>query len=235
MSTVEGFRNIVRDGIILYLDAANPNSYVSGSTSWNDLSFDKLSNGVTLYNSVGFDSNNAGSLVFDGANTYTRTNSQFALPEKITFSCWVKIGPQTQSQTLIGDFGQSSTLGYIWIFRASSNSNTLGFQYSNGSTAQSISTNSFFLNFNDVWVNVTLTVDYVDNGVLRVYRNGVLLNGQFLTTPQIPRTLFKYFGSYGPSANEINGNLSNVILYNRILSIDEIRQNYNALRARYRV
>jgi hypothetical protein len=29
---------IVTDGLVLYLDAANPKSYVSGSTAWNDLS-----------------------------------------------------------------------------------------------------------------------------------------------------------------------------------------------------
>jgi hypothetical protein len=236
MSTSQGGPgNIATNGIILYLDAANPYSYVSGSTSWNDISFDKISNNVTLYNGVGFDSNNVGSLSFDGTNTYTRSNIQFAMPQQITFSCWVKIGSQTQSQTLIGDFGQSSTLGYIWIFRASSGSNTLGFQYSNGTTAQSISTSGFFTNFNNVWVNVTVSVDYIDGGVIRVYRNGSLLNGQILTTPQIPRNLFKYFGSYGVASNVIEGNLSCVLLYNRILSNSEVLQNYNALRRRYGV
>ena len=29
---------IVTDGLVLYLDAANTKSYVSGSTTWNDLS-----------------------------------------------------------------------------------------------------------------------------------------------------------------------------------------------------
>lgn len=29
---------IVTDGLVLYLDAANPQSYLSGSTSWNDIS-----------------------------------------------------------------------------------------------------------------------------------------------------------------------------------------------------
>ena len=235
MSTAQGGPgNIVTNGIILYLDPANPYSYVSGSTTWNDISFDKISNNVTLFNGVGFDSNNAGSLSFDGTNAYTKSNVEFAMPQQITFSCWVKIGPQTQSQTLIGDFGQSSTEGYIWIFRGSSGSNTLGFQYSNGTLAQSISTINFFGNFNNVWVNVTVSVDYIDGGILRVYRNGFLKNGQFLTTPEIPRNLFKYFGSYGPALNVIEGNLSSVLLYNRILSNAEVLQNYNALKSRFR-
>ncbi len=29
---------VVTDGLVLYLDAANQYSYVSGSTSWNDIS-----------------------------------------------------------------------------------------------------------------------------------------------------------------------------------------------------
>ena len=224
---------IVTDGLLLYLDVPNTRSYPGSGSSLIDLSSDNLSNGVTLYNDVGFDSNNLGSLVFDGVDTYTRTNSEFDLPEKITFSCWVKLDGQNLSQTLMGDFGQSNTLGYIWIFRASSNSNTLAFQYSNGTQFQSISANSFFLNFNDVWVNVTLSVDY-DAGILRFYRNGSPFGGnRTMTTPLPPRSLYKYFGSYSTNQSILNGNISNIMIYNRILSETEILKNYNALKNRY--
>ena len=39
---------VVTDGLVLYLDAANPNSYVSGSTTWGDLS--RGGNNSTLTN-----------------------------------------------------------------------------------------------------------------------------------------------------------------------------------------
>jgi hypothetical protein len=38
MSTLSGGPNVVMDGLVLWLDAANTKSYVSGSTTWNDIS-----------------------------------------------------------------------------------------------------------------------------------------------------------------------------------------------------
>ena len=57
---------IVTDGLVLYLDAANPNSYVSGSTSWRDIS--RGGNNGTLVNGPTFNSANGGSIVFDGVD-----------------------------------------------------------------------------------------------------------------------------------------------------------------------
>ena len=57
--------NIVTDGLVLYLDAANPNSYVSGSTTWVDIA---AGNNGTLVNGPTFSSANGGSLLFNGTN-----------------------------------------------------------------------------------------------------------------------------------------------------------------------
>ena len=50
---------IVTDGLVLYLDAANPKSYVSGSTLWNDLTINSnngvLTNGPTFSSSKSSD------------------------------------------------------------------------------------------------------------------------------------------------------------------------------------
>ena len=59
---------IVTDGLIFYIDAGNPKSYVSGSTTWYNL-IDTVTT-ATLINSPSFDSSNAGSIVFDGVNDY---------------------------------------------------------------------------------------------------------------------------------------------------------------------
>ena len=57
---------IVTDGLVLYLDSGNPNSYTSGSTIWNDLT--NINNNVNLINGPTFDTNNGGSIFFDGTN-----------------------------------------------------------------------------------------------------------------------------------------------------------------------
>ena len=56
---------IVQDGLIFYVDAANPRSYVSGSTTCNNL---VSSNTGSLLNDVTFDSGSQGSWYFDGTD-----------------------------------------------------------------------------------------------------------------------------------------------------------------------
>jgi hypothetical protein len=56
--------SIVRDGLVLYLDATNPKSYPGSGTTWKDLSGN--GNNGTLVNGVGYTDANKGSLVFDG-------------------------------------------------------------------------------------------------------------------------------------------------------------------------
>ena len=68
MSTASGGPNIVTNGLVLSLDAANTKSYISGSTVWKDLS--RGGNDGTLVNSPTFNTGSGGSIVFDGVNDY---------------------------------------------------------------------------------------------------------------------------------------------------------------------
>ena len=67
MATIGG-SNIVTNGLVLALDAANRRSYISGSFVWNDISGNR--NSGSLINGPTFDSANGGSIVFDGTNDY---------------------------------------------------------------------------------------------------------------------------------------------------------------------
>jgi hypothetical protein len=65
MSTLNGGPgNIVTNGLVLYLDAANYLSYTSGSTVWRDLSSSNLSG--SLINGPTFNSANGGYIACDG-------------------------------------------------------------------------------------------------------------------------------------------------------------------------
>ena len=66
MSTLTGGPGLVTNGLVLYLDAANPSSYISGSLNWNDLSRSSLSG--SLVNGPTFNTGSGGSIVFDGIN-----------------------------------------------------------------------------------------------------------------------------------------------------------------------
>ena len=61
--------NTITDNLVLYLDAANNKSYVSGSTSWLDLTPNQ-SNSGSLTNGPIFNTGSGGNIVFDGTNDY---------------------------------------------------------------------------------------------------------------------------------------------------------------------
>ena len=67
MAVQHSYGKMVTDGLVLYLNAADANSYVSGSTTWYDLAG---SNNGTLLNGVAYTGSNFGSLVFDGIDDY---------------------------------------------------------------------------------------------------------------------------------------------------------------------
>jgi len=61
--------SIIKDGLVLYLDATNTRSYVSGSTIWTDIS--RVGNNGLLINGPTFSRDGGGSVVFDGNDDYT--------------------------------------------------------------------------------------------------------------------------------------------------------------------
>jgi len=74
--------NIVTDGLVFAVDAANPSSYVSGSTIWKDQTVNQ--NDGTLTNGPTFDSGNGGSIVFDGVDDYEIGNTPTSLNLRLT-------------------------------------------------------------------------------------------------------------------------------------------------------
>ena len=78
--------NIVRDGLVFAVDAANPISYPGSGTAWNDLT-PNLNNG-TLINGPAFDSANAGSIEFDGNDDNIKFNSSINVGNNFTVCIW---------------------------------------------------------------------------------------------------------------------------------------------------
>ena len=87
---------IVKDGLVLDLDAAKLDSYPKTGTSWKDISGN--GNNGTLVNVPTFNSSNGGSIVFDGSNDYVSTN-YITNSTAFTYCVWVS---QVQLVTLIG-------------------------------------------------------------------------------------------------------------------------------------
>jgi hypothetical protein len=82
--------NTVTNGLVLYLDAGNTNSYPGTGTSWRDISGN--SNNGTLTNGPTFNSANLGSIVLDGTDDYVNCGNNSSINitgTGLTLSAWV--------------------------------------------------------------------------------------------------------------------------------------------------
>jgi hypothetical protein len=224
--------DIVRSGLVLNLDSVNSNSYSGSGTAWTDLS--GFGNNGSLINGVGYNSSNFGSLSFDGVNDYVNVpnSSSLQLTNNMTVSIWFM--PFNFSSTRQGLIGRNGLNEYTITLEPGGGISfyfeSLGqpANYYNGASSRA------FGQENNVFQQVTITRDY-DNNIIRIYKNSVQTGTNF----QSLIGLAKPTASSGPTriadanGGYYNGRVSQVLLYNRALSLLEIQQNFNITRSRY--
>ena len=217
--------HIVSDGLVLCLDAANPRSYPGSGTSWYDLSGN--GNNGTLVNGVGYSSDNAGSLVFDGVNDYVNGvhNTQTNITGDITIECWFRVTNTRSDWVRIfgkGEDGTNRTVG-LWYNQASS-----VFLYQRyGSTNMNAQYNS----------TVSLNTWFHMAGTSSSNNHILYLNTVQRATSSSGTTFASSTDPYKVGFGNIHtyhiGNVSNCRIYNRALTAQEILQNYKSTRGRY--
>ena len=228
---------IIVDGLVLYLDAANPYSYVSGSTAWNDIS--RGGNNGTLINGPTFNSANLGSIVFDGTNDYiinnTVSGSGIVNPalydNKISFNVWFRTTSTKNSQYVISTGSQTSSTGICLVINDSGTNEYVEVATTNKRWAIG---NLDFISPN-IWYNICVITD--DNQMY-LYSNGTLITsvggGVSSKSPVFNLlTLGCPNNSLGSSNFTLVGNIASTSIYNRALSPSEVLQNYNATKGRF--
>ena len=91
-------RGIVQNGLVLNLDAGVDASY-DGGTTWRDL---EGGNNGTLTNGPTFDSDNGGSIVFDGSDDYIAMGGDILdISSPFSFFYWCKLGTISNNYTVI--------------------------------------------------------------------------------------------------------------------------------------
>jgi hypothetical protein len=204
--------SIVTNGLIFALDAANSRSYSgSGLTAFG------LVGGYrgTLLNGVGFTSANNGSFVFDGTNDYI-TFDYDIMGSTYTQNIWFKLNVLQPS--LLIDQGWSAAVVH---------SDFVAFYYTNVSP---VFFNASFTFTTNRWYMINL-VRGAD--VKSVYIDGNFIASSNTSDAFDPFWTTMYVGSNAGSLQFLNGNISQIQIYNRALSAAEIRQNYNATKKRY--
>jgi hypothetical protein len=232
--------DIVRNGLVLHLDAGSERSYPKSGTLWKDLSGN--GNNGTLTNGPTFNSGNGGSIVFDGVNDFVQIpynsywdSNVFGTATNFTISCWAKINLFMNWDTLISkaDFG---TLGgwYSANEGAAIWTNATGFQavFSSGVASNPAGSNiiiSYSASNTQKWYHCCFTGD---GTTLRFYIDGIQVGTGLVSS----RSLSVTTSLVGPTMGRrdyLNGQMSMVMLYNRALSPIEIEKNFNATKKRF--
>jgi len=219
MATAGG-PNIIEDGLVLYLDAANTKSYSGTGTAWNDLSGN--GNSGTLINGPTFNSDNNGSIVFDGVNDYVNCGNSVVLNvNQFTANFWVYFNVSATKEILIKNNNTNNGIGPFEIYQAG----TKIAHRINGSGVTGVT--SLVIN---TWNMVTLTYNQVHK---ILYLNTVQENLTPYTTTLSISTGNLTLGAYGNANYPLNGKVAQLTLYNRALSAAEVLQNYNATKSRF--
>ena len=218
---------IVTDGLVLCLDAGNSKSYPGTGTAWTDLS--GSGNNGTLVNGPTFSSDNQGSLVFDGVNDRVDLTSASLLPvgtSDRTIVAFVRT-PTSFSQPFLhvihwGTAATSQAFGLAILANGGVTTHPWASAPSEGTVA--------------VGTDYCLAVSYTHSSTLhKFWINGVSQGSGVArsintgtTEARIGARISTPLEYWGPS-----GRISNVQVYNRALTTQEIQQNFNALRGRY--
>ena len=215
--------SVVTNGLMLYLDAANPKSYPGSGTTWTDLSGNNRVG--TLTNGPTFNSSNGGSIVFDGTNDYATVGTFFNYTN-FTISTWVYPGSTQNTYADIFDNNHTGTQNFVCQQEATS-TNQYAFSCLN---ATNFSKTSVFTLTANTWHHLIFTWN---NSVASVYINGVFGSSGSAANPINYVSPSLRLADWNQTTRAWNGRIGNFSVYDRVLTAAEIAQNFNALRGRY--
>ena len=221
--------NIISDGLVFYLDAANTRSY-SGS----GLTVNGLVGGIggTLINGTGYTSANNGSFIFDGTNDYINVPNGFTTYFKNnnywSVDLWVKLLSQTAGEPVLLSAGP--TIGYYDLFLEVGD-NQIYFS-GGGSYIQNVNvSNTLGYNLTTKYFNIVFIKNGISTGYVYVNSINIPMTGSMSSMPNINEDM--RIGTFKQTGYELHGNIGQVKIYDRVLTQQEILQNYNATRKRF--
>jgi hypothetical protein len=241
MSTVGNWRgpNIVKDGLLIYIDPSSPNSYYTSQlgTTLKDISGN--GNNGSLVNSPTFSTSVGNMFTFNGTNQYINcgNDSRLQITEG-TISVWVNATSGNSSfrgivvkQNAWGLFLYDNVLiAFDWgnyLATGPSFNINAGIR----STGVNLGTNT--------WTNVTMTFSQTIGTALPGPPNNnviIYVNGSSVlttTTLHSSHSASIQFGWGNFGGQYLVGSIAQGLIYNRVLTPTEVLQNFNATRTRF--
>ena len=242
---------VVTDGLVLALDAGDTNSYPGSGTTWYDLSgngYNGTMSDVTITSDghMSFNGQNPGSAVAFPESNISKDPSLYLGDSsgRFTYECWVnKQGehhnPASTARIMSTDVSDYN--GILWYGSSNENHpNKLIFYYDGnvqtGTDLRSSSTLS-----TNTWYHIVCICDAsLTTGNIKIYINGEEdASKNFTNDSDFGKGTSRAFaiGSNTENAVQYNQGLNGYIdicrIYGKPLSVDEVKQNFNALRGRF--
>lgn len=205
---------VVRNGLVLHLDAANPKSYPGSGTVWTDLSGN--GNNGTLVNGVAYSSSDPKCFTFDKTNDYvTGSITPFSAGAAFSSVTWFKVTNNVSEQHL------TNLAPTVQFYVKSGQLNTASYGALSGGIVA-----------NNTWYMAVQTRSADGSAAIYLNANQVALG----TLPSYSASSSYVIGNYVGGGNYwFGGNISVSQIYNRVLSATEVKQNFEALRGRYSI
>ena len=217
--------NIVTNGLVLHLDAANYSCYVGTGITSNS-----LVGGIagTLVNGTGFSAIGGGAFFFDGTNDYINLgNSSVLKPTVLSVGCYFKINTIGAVHVIVGKQGPGAgAASYAIVVQ----SGKLHFRICNSSGTEYNASSDFSDS-----TNYNYALGTYDGSTIRLYLNGASIASSTVGISIGYSDSYPLKVGYYGEAIPVNMNVSVLNIYDRVLSATEIEQNYNALRGRYNI
>ncbi len=217
---------IVTDGLVLAMDAGNLISFESGSTTAYS-----MVGAVTgaLTNGVGYSTQNSGTWTFDGADDWINFGNSLDSLVNLSLECWINPGSQTTSFT--GLISKTLNNSDGWEIRTGFNSSStqtfVQFRYKGDQAPTGVVT----LN-NNQWYHLIATGE---SGSQKLYVNGVVSASNTSSNTPTPNSNNLSIGKLAYSGLYFNGKIPIARIYNRVLTQEEVSQNFNAQRSRFAI
>lgn len=222
--------SIVTNGLVLFVDAANPRSYGGTGTTWTDLTGN--GNNGTLMNmtSDNYSKNKRGLFTLDGINETIRfgTGQNFFPLYNFSMEIWFRSDGTTPTTGTV-----PGLLGFTYGIGILVDTNRLRFRLDNGTSLPLLDTPQSYSFFDSSWHNTVIQATLNSRSI---FIDGSLAATQSFTWSGQTRwpTNTVNLGRDNNDANYyFTGAISLFSLYNRALTADEIRQNYDALKGRF--
>lgn len=202
--------------------------FVNGTRSATQGLLPLIGNSTLDLTNVSFDSN--AKMVFDGTNDYISCGTlSLDFSQGITAEVVANFTNTGTWQRLF-DFGNGAGSNNI-LFARYSSTNYLWFEIYNGGSSVSINTAGGIINNQTCHYVAT-----VNGSIAYVYRDGVLINsGTFTTVPTTISRTNCYIGKSNWADSYFQGDIPVVKMYNRALTAQEVKQNYQQYKTRFKL